>query len=1603
MKLATNAKRPLTRAVLDEQICEVQRSLDDAVSRKAFAECGPLQIKLEELSAKRAELPSIDELRQFVVDAEEAVARAAKNRDFAEAATAQVAVVDAKKKLADALAAQDEDEEVDSDDKENSMFGFDSRAQLEADLVEIGLQIKQAIDDKDFKKASLLQKMYEERESLRKLFPTADELEGQLLSLRKDLGVAIQAKNFAKASKLDEDVAQLEEKIASERQRMNELRVVDASPKAVFVARDGATTIFESRPELERFIKELSMQVSQAVKAKRFKDADSIQADVDKLVRLRDALPSVPEIRRQLEEKRMAMQKAIDEKRFGEAEGLSVAVEGLEAKLALEATPSPVIQPKPKESLHVSTTPPMKPLALQPSSSKEVIAINGGAPPPSAASTALKMKKKKTQIVSPSMGISVAKLRPAKAIATGLGDSVLSVAQLLASKRSGAAVIVGPSGELAGILTDTDVTRRVVAKSLDPSSTLLSNVMTPDPHFVSMQGSAMESLMTMVENRFRHLPVVENDGSVVGVLDIARCLHNAIDKLERSSEKSSKAAEVAVLQAVSQQGASTQQAAALQALLSGLLSKALGNRSMPTLRSLLAGRRSAIVEPTTSIRATAGAMAESRKAALVVEDGKLVGIFGFKDMMTRAVAKEVNLDVEHVASVMTPSPEYVTPDITVLEALQTMHDNGFLNLPVCEEDGSVVGLVGVMDVIHGCGGVDGWRSVFMSSLEVQDDTTDSGSQFAAGNSVLRTPPFGDQVEENDRPVSRLRPSKPILSHYSDSVTKVAQILTKRRGAASLVVDESGMLAGIITDTDITRRVVAKKLLPDKTSAKKAMTPKPTCVKMSDSAMDALSTMVENHFRHLPVVDSTGAVVGLLDIAKCLNDAISKLEKAESRSRDATESVVKEIVNQHAGAGANTEAIQALLGGLMNKAFGQKSAPTLGTILNDKEVSIVEADDSVRTAAVVMAKQKKAVLVVDKNDQLVGIFGFKDMMTRVVAKELDLDKTRVGSVMTPSPEWVSSETTLLEALHSMHDNRFMNLAVCEEDGTVLGVVNVMDVIYGFGGADGWRSMFENAMDMTDDQSETMSVHSHGYSVESAKTGNGTGNAGKKVEKLRPSKPHLATSTETVVEVCQALQRKRRSSAVVVDEYGGLAGIVTDTDITRRIVARGVDPYDTPIAGAMTHNPTCVASDDSAMDALTVMVENNFRHLPVVNDIGTVVGVLDIAKCLNDAIDKLERVADTSSSSDAIRQMVEGAAPANAAALEALLGSVLKEAFGARSLPSLRSLIAGKAFPMVSPEHSIREAAVSMSKYGKPALVVDQGSLLGIFGFKDLMSRAVADELDFDTTPVSRVMTKNPETVLPDLTVLEALQSMHDNRFLNLPVCEADGTVLGIVGVMDVIHGCGGAKGWRSIFSNAMALDDASEGPSMQRSKTASHSRGPPSATIKALPDTPFVSKIPASIPKTLEFTDDQDNASLVGSTIGDERGMSTLMSPDVTSGLSLTVGVFKVVDPTGHTHRVRCELHISELLADVASKIDIPTSRIQLQYIDEEGDVVLLNEDEDVEEAWKLALKQGNKVAKLTAKKTQMKPAQTMVFAGAVGVALLVACAGAFVLLRPKRG
>ena len=84
---------------------------------------------------------------------------------------------------------------------------------------------------------------------------------------------------------------------------------------------------------------------------------------------------------------------------------------------------------------------------------------------------------------------------------------------------------------------------------------------------------------------------------------------------------------------------------------------------------------------------------------------------------------------------------------------------------------------------------------------------------------------------------------------------------------------------------------------------------------------------------------------------------------------------------------------------------------------------------------------------------------------------------------------------------------------------------------------------------------------------------------------------------------------RISAILVLENDSLIGIVTERDMTAKVLAGGLDPNITQISNVMTPNPDCLSPDDAPNSALELMSERGYRHLPVL-DGQNVVGMLSI---------------------------------------------------------------------------------------------------------------------------------------------------------------------------------------------------------------------------------------------------------------------------------------------------------------------------------------------------------------------------------------------------------
>lgn len=99
-------------------------------------------------------------------------------------------------------------------------------------------------------------------------------------------------------------------------------------------------------------------------------------------------------------------------------------------------------------------------------------------------------------------------------------------------------------------------------------------------------------------------------------------------------------------------------------------------------------------------------------------------------------------------------------------------------------------------------------------------------------------------------------------------------------------------------------------------------------------------------------------------------------------------------------------------------------------------------------------------------------------------------------------------------------------------------------------------------------------------------------------------------------------------------------------------------------------------------------------------------------------------------------------------------------------------------------TVRAAARNMAERHIGAVLIGEGDrLMGIFTERDLLIRVVARGLDPDATPLTAVMTPDPDTVGPDDLASLALERMRTSGYRHVPVVE-DGKVVGIVSLRDL---------------------------------------------------------------------------------------------------------------------------------------------------------------------------------------------------------------------------
>lgn len=122
----------------------------------------------------------------------------------------------------------------------------------------------------------------------------------------------------------------------------------------------------------------------------------------------------------------------------------------------------------------------------------------------------------------------------------------------------------------------------------------------------------------------------------------------------------------------------------------------------------------------------------------------------------------------------------------------------------------------------------------------------------------------------ERTVFQSVPKKHVLAVTPQaSVWEAACAMTRANCGSVLVMEPPDRLMGILTERDLMTRVVARALDPKATHVSEVMTAKPLCVPPETKVSDAVLTMLERGFRHLPIVAPGGRILGVFSIRDAL--------------------------------------------------------------------------------------------------------------------------------------------------------------------------------------------------------------------------------------------------------------------------------------------------------------------------------------------------------------------------------------------------------------------------------------------------------------------------------------------------------------------------------------------------------------------------------------------------------------------------------------------------------------------------------------------------------------------------------------------------------------
>ena len=117
--------------------------------------------------------------------------------------------------------------------------------------------------------------------------------------------------------------------------------------------------------------------------------------------------------------------------------------------------------------------------------------------------------------------------------------------------------------------------------------------------------------------------------------------------------------------------------------------------------------------------------------------------------------------------------------------------------------------------------------------------------------------------------------------------------------------------------------------------------------------------------------------------------------------------------------------------------------TIGDVMSRRVLTVSEDETVLATVKKMHEACVGSIIILNKARDIAGIFTERDLMTKVVASEMDPKITKVAEAMTKEPRTLSSEMPILTAFQLLHNSGFRHVPVVD-DSKLVGILSVKDL-------------------------------------------------------------------------------------------------------------------------------------------------------------------------------------------------------------------------------------------------------------------------------------------------------------------------------------------------------------------------------------------------------------------------------------------------------------------------------------------------------------------------------------------------------------------------------